>query len=233
MYDVSKLDDMRNSSNAALDLLKKESEELTKAIQKAESDTSRTPQYVRESVKALRDKTIPRLRDPIAILQGVARDAEKQARFYESKTFLLSRQKSITLPEIRALETLTMQKDFESMPIEDLKLHFDVAKLEKDYPAVYQAWRAFDARRLEAKNAGIVFDLSDVNLPEQAVGQASIETCAANHREGDSIFSQCAGLRLNPVSKMQYGRKQKEAAVLREKEAAVLASQPKKAKDAD
>lgn len=208
--------DLKDRSNAAVARMEANVETLNALITKLERDTSRSREWTLDAVKDAREKVIPILSAELDRIREFWTEAATQRRFWESAELILSQQVFDADPVRDATVKMALRAEYSGMSAPLLQLSFENARAEADLPRL---WLIFSTgRRMIESNAGlagaITASLDGIEVPGQKEALAAISVCQSNLAHGEMIFSTAAGLRTNPVTKMQIGRLQQQTSRL-------------------
>ena len=216
MKTFTELSDLKNRSNAAVKTMESSVATLNELISKLERDVSRSREYTLGAIVEAREGTLPILSDALDRIRGFWQSAADQRRFWESAELILSQQVFDADPAKDATIKMALRAEYSGMPAPLLQLAFEDARAESDLPRL---WLIFSTgRRMIESNAGlagaITASLDGIEVPGQKEALAAIAVCQSNLAHGEMIFSTAAGLRTNPVTKMQVGRLQQQSSRL-------------------
>lgn len=212
----AEITDLKNRSNAAVGRMESNVESLNALIDRLEKDTSRSREFTLDAITDAREKVIPILSAELAFIRQFWESAAAQQRFWESAELIMSQQVFDADQAKDATIKQGLRAEYADMPAQLLQLNFEDARAEADLPRL---WMIFTAgQRMLESNAGlagaITASLDGIEVPGQAVALAAIAVCQSNLSHAEMIFSAAAGLRLDPVRKMQVGRLQQQSSRL-------------------
>lgn len=216
MKTAAEMTDLKNRSNAAVKTMESSVSTLNELIARLERDVSRSREYTLGAIVEAREGTLPILSDALDRIRGFWHEAAAQQRFWESAELLLSKLAFDPDPMRDTAIKQGLRAEYADMPPPLLQLSFEDARAEADLPRL---WLIFTAGRRRIASDALLAEIISVNLdgleiPEQKEALAAIAVCRSNLSHGEMIFSGAAGLRLDPVRKMQIGREQQQTARL-------------------
>lgn len=216
MKKSAELVDLKNRSDAGIQRMEANIETLNALITKLERDTSRSREWTLDAVQEARADVIPILSRELDQLRGFWHEAAAQQRFWQSSELILSQQVFDPDPAKDATIKQGLRAEYSGMPAPLLQLAFEDARADNNVALV---WLIFaTGRRMIESNAGlagaITASLDGIEVPGQKEALAAIAVCQSNLAHGEMIFSTAAGLRTNPVTKMQIGRLQQQTSRL-------------------
>lgn len=216
MKKSTELVDLKNRSTAAIGRMEANIETLNELIAKLERDVSRSREWTLDAVQEARADTLPLLSSELDRIRGFWHEAAAQQKFWQSSELVLSKLAFDEDPMRDATIKQGLRAEYEGMAPPLLQLAFEDARLDGD---VALTWLIFCAgRRMLASDAQlaaiVTASLDGVPVPGQAESLAAISVCESNLAHGEMIFSAAAGLRLDPVRRMNVGRLQQQASRL-------------------
>lgn len=212
MKTFTELSDLKNRSNAAVKTMESSVATLNELISKLERDVSRSREYTLDAVKSAREDTLPILSDALDRIRGFWHEASFQQKFWESSELILSKLAFDADPAKDATIKQGLRSEYAAMFPSLLQLSFEDARADNNTPLV---WLIFSAGRRRIASDALLAEIITVNLdgleiPEQKEALAAIAVCRSNLSHAEMLFSAAAGLRLDPVRKMQIGRLQQQ-----------------------
>jgi len=216
MKKAADLIELKDRSNSAVARMESNVAALNALIDKLERDPSRIREFTLDAVKEAREDVIPILAAELDRIRGFWTEAAPQQRFWESAALIMSQQVFDADPAKDATIKMGLRAEYSAMPAPLLQLAFEDAHHDGNLPLV---WVIFSTgRRMIESNAAlagaVTATLDGIEIPEQAGALAAISVCQANLGHAESIAAVAAGLRLDPIRKMQVGRQQQQSSRL-------------------
>lgn len=210
MRTAAQLANLKDRSNTAVLVMEAEIEKLNALITKLERDQTRSRGYIVETVKEAREATLPSLANELARIRAHWTEAAAQKRFWESAALILSQQVFDTDPARDATIKLSRRAEFADMPAPLLQLTWEDARSEGNLAQIWLLYAT--GRRMTDANRDLLgvidMTLDGVEIPGRAVALAAISACHSNLEHAEMITAVAAGLRNDPVRKMNVGRLQ-------------------------
>lgn len=123
--------------------------------------------FINEKIKEVRTAISDRLYGIFAEINKAADQATDSRRFYESTTFMLSRERFSDDDQVNASMKLAALAEYSKMPLTDIRLVADVAKAENKLASL---WIARLASQDKTEDISEWVDLGNVQTPTQAEG---------------------------------------------------------------
>lgn len=210
MYTPQTLTEFATKSDLAIKNMQGQLDRLNAVIEKAQTDPSRSRDWVVSEVKQARERATPAMGDQLRIIQDLDETSGKVKKFWESKPLLLSIQTFDPLPEKDAAIRMCYASELGRVPLPMLAATFENAKFDKALALIYQCWLAGAGRSGEAGFTDSC-DLAlgdDIVIPGQATALAAISTCHSNRAHAEMMFSATLALHNDPVRRLSVGRQQ-------------------------
>lgn len=216
MYTIEKLRALGSKSATAVRVMEARIAQLNALIERLEGDTTRSREYTLEAVKAERGKVLPELAAELEVIREANKAAAPQKTFWESRPLLMSLLPIDADPAKDATIKGFHLASFERMPGSLLQLQYENARFDGNLPLIWLLHSVGGARSRSdaALAAALDMSLDGLDIPDQAEALANISVCWSNLSFAEMLAAVAAGLRIDPVRKMQVGRHQQASSRL-------------------
>jgi hypothetical protein len=203
MYDISKMNDLRDKSAEAIERLEGIAEGLKKKIEKIRADSSRSAEWIQEEIKKEREKILPEVPPLEEKIRAIAEEIRTQKKYWESVPMVLSAQSSDS----------DKASEFGQMPLNLFSLAIDNARAEENFSILYQLWLSGNQRIQEPGFSEVMKgSLDGLKIQDQGKALADVAFCENNQSQAHFInLVEINGLSESPTEKMNRGRQQTES----------------------
>lgn len=201
MKSLAEIKVIKSAMNATVVTMQQRLDKLDAEIARAKSDSSRSPEYIRETVQRLQHDALPFFGDKMREVQAAAKDVAIARGAWESKPYLLSMQRFSEIEQAEALIRLRWATEIARMPEPLIELLINDAMAAGNMPLLYQAYLV--------KPTAIKLD--DVVIPDQAEALETIKACMAFPHQAELIAGQATAAGVSAARKLQLARQMQAA----------------------
>lgn len=201
MKSLAEIKAIKSAMNATVVAMQQRLDKLDAEIIRAKSDSSRSPEYIRETVQRLQADALPFFGDKMREVQAAAKDVAIARGAWESKPYLLSMQRFSEIEQAEALIRLRWATEIARMPEPLFELLINDAMAAGNMPLLYQAYLV--------KPTAIKLD--DVVIPDQAEALETIRACMAFPHQAELIAGQATAAGVSAARKLQLARQMQAA----------------------
>ncbi|POZ51684.1 hypothetical protein [Methylovulum psychrotolerans] len=209
MLKISELSISEMKSSTLITALEKIVQAMSLFIDQTNSDASRSPEWKKETIKAMQEKTAPAFAQTKASIDEVADTAAINHKFWQSKVFLLSIQKFSDQPEKDAQIRMAYSNELAAFDLPLLALTMENARIENNLPLFFQCWKTGSAVA-DQKTLRDMADLSlnGIEIPNQAQALEIISRILEAKSRASQLYEMFYGRELSPLKSLQMARQQ-------------------------